>query len=126
MVAVDDILEELIKNKLAEIRSNPLVLNDIFVGRSTERIAQVKQFVLNNDIKVVKHHPRITADWPCYAIVLEGTTESDQVIGESGDNYSEVPISFMDDGWIGSDSLLLISYDPFKDPGPYSYSSFGC
>jgi hypothetical protein len=110
MVAIDDILYDLITDKLAEIRSDPAVLEDIFAGRTnTDRTEMIKKFILENTIKVVKHHPRTAADWPCYAIVLEGTTESDQTIGESGDDYSELPISFMTDGWIGSDSLLLAS-----------------
>ena len=111
MVAIDDVLDELITTKLNEVRSDPTVLNEIFKGKATEKIESIKQFILSNDIKVVKHHPRIGADWPCYAIVLEGSTESDQTIGQSGDDYTELPLSFMTDGWIGSDSTL-ISRDP--------------
>jgi len=107
MVAVDEVIYDLITDKLAEIRSDPTVLNDIFSGRSTERIETAKQFCLNNDIKVVKHYPRMGSEWPCYAIILEGSTEADQVIGTSGDSYTEYPVSYMNDGWIGSDSLLI-------------------
>ncbi len=107
MVAIDDVIYDLLVDKLGEIRSDPTVLDDIFEGRSVAKIESVKQFLLNNDIKVVKHYPRMGAEWPCYAIILEGATESDQVIGTSGDSYTEYAVSFMNDGWIGSDSTLL-------------------
>jgi hypothetical protein len=109
MVNVDDVLFEFIKAKLAEARSDPIILDTIFKGKTEEKINQIRRFILEQDIKVVMHHPRDSAEWPCYAIVLEGTTESTQTIGESGDDYSEIDFINMDDGWIGSDSLLLAS-----------------
>lgn len=112
MVNVDDILFEFLKDKLEEARSDPTILDKIYKGKTEEKVNQIRRFILEQDIKVVMHHPRDSAEWPCYAIVLEGTTESTQTIGESGADYSEIDFINMDDGWIGSDSLLLASMGP--------------
>lgn len=109
MTSVDDILFDFIGEKFSEIKSDPNILDTIFDGKPVDKIEQVKQYLLTNDVKVVYHHPRDEADIPCVAIVLESSTESDQVVGQSGDMYDEVVLSNMEDGWISSDSDIFRS-----------------
>jgi len=107
MIAVDEILHDNLDSWISEIRSNPSILNQIFEGRTVERIEAVKQYIASNEIRTVYHHPRDDTEWPCYAIVLESSAEAEQVIGQSGDAYDEILVSRMEDGWIGSDSDIL-------------------
>jgi len=107
VTSIDEILWEFLKDKLQEIISDPSILDKIFEGRPVEKIEQVKQYILTNDIKVVYHHPRDGSELPCYAILLEGSNESEQVIGSSGGQYDAITLSDMDDGWISSDSDIL-------------------
>jgi len=106
MIAVDDILHDFIDEKISQIKSDPSLLNTIFEGKPVEKIESFKQYLSNTHIRTVYHHPRDATEWPCYAIVLQSNNESDQVIGSSGDAYDEVLISRMEDGWIGSDSVI--------------------
>src|SRR4030042_880250 len=108
MLSIDEILYDLIKDKLAAIKSDPSILDKIFEGRTTERIESMKQFIISNkNIRVVLHHPRDAADFPCYSIVLESSNESEQVI--DGGITDEFLISDMSDGWVGSDSDIFRS-----------------
>jgi len=106
MIQVDDILYELLREQMDSIKADPSVLDLIFEGKPQESIEQVKKFIMDNKaIRIVLHHPRVGSEFPCIAIVLEGATEADQVIGAA--LYDEVLISNMEDGWIGSDSDIL-------------------
>jgi hypothetical protein len=105
MIAVDEIIYDLLREQTDNIKSNPEVLDLIFEGKPKEKIEQIKQFLLTQKIRIVMHHPRDAQDFPCYSIVLEGSTESEQVIGAA--DYDEIPISNMEDGWIGSDSDIF-------------------
>jgi hypothetical protein len=107
MLDIDSILYDLFREQMDNIKSNPEVLDLIFDGKPTEKIEQIKQFLLNQKIRIVMHHPRDAQDFPCYSIILEGSTESEQVIGAA--DYDEIPISNMEDGWIGSDSDIFIN-----------------
>lgn len=109
MVAIDDILHDFLDDKIAEIKSDPSILDLIFEGKPVEKIESFKQYVVNTHFRTVYHHPRDATEWPCYAIVLESNNESDQVIGSSGDQYDEVLLSSMGDGWLGSDSDIFRS-----------------
>ncbi len=106
---LDQILHDFLDDKIAEIKSDPSILEDIFEGYPTETIESIKQYLLNNEIKTVYHFPRDASQLPCYAIVLENTAESEFTIGMSGDTYDEVELSTMEDGWIGSDSNILVA-----------------
>ena len=109
MISVDDILHDFIDDKIAQVKSDPSILDTIFEGKPVEKIESFKQYIANTHIRSVYHHPRDATEWPCYAIVLESNNESDQVIGSSGDAYDEVLLSSMEDGWIGSDSDINLS-----------------
>jgi hypothetical protein len=104
---IDEVLHDFIDDKIAEIKSDPTLLEQIFEGRSVEKIENIKLYLSNNDIRTVYHFPRDATELPCYAIILDNSSESEQVIGSSGDIYDEVYISGMEDGWISSDSDIL-------------------
>jgi hypothetical protein len=104
MTQIEEILHDFLVDSLAEVKSDISKIDQIFDGKSEERKESIKQWIAGNDVKVIYHFPRDAAELPCYAIILESATESDQVIGESGDIYDEVYLSDMNDGWIGSDS----------------------
>lgn len=107
MIIVDEVLKGFIKERIQEVKSTPTLLDEILQGHTVENIERFKQYLYETDIKVYQYYPRAPAEWPCYAILTEGSTESDQTIGESGEDYNEIPISNMEDGWVGSDSILL-------------------
>lgn len=107
MVFIDEILWDFITQKIAELQANPQQVYRIFEGRSTARIEMIKQWIQTTKMRVVMHHPRDASELPCYAIVLQGANETPQTIGSSGDQYDEVVISNMGDGWVGSDSDIL-------------------
>lgn len=101
---IDVILHDFIDDKISEIVSNPSLLNLIFDGYPHDTIESIKQFILSNKIRTVYHFPRDATELPCYAIILENSSESDQIIGMAGDFYDEILISDMEDGWVASDS----------------------
>lgn len=106
MIAIDDILYDLLRTQMDSIKADPDVLDLIFDGKPKESIEQVKKWILDNkSIKIVMHHPRVGADFPCMSIVLEAATEAEQVMGAA--LYDEITLSNMEDGWIGSDSDIL-------------------
>jgi len=107
VTSIDDVLYDFIRDKIQEIVSDTSILDKIFEDKSVQRLEQIKQFLLSNDIRVVYHHPRDASEIPCYAIILEGSNESEQVIGSSGGQYDAILLSNMDDGWIASDSDIL-------------------
>jgi hypothetical protein len=107
MIDLSDIYYSFLIDKLAELKSDLTIIDDIFEGRPVETIENIKKWIANTDIKVIFHHPRDEAELPSYCIVLIGSSEADQVIGSSGDPTSEVLISNMEDGWIGSDSDIM-------------------
>jgi hypothetical protein len=107
MTQVDQILHDFLVDSVADVKSDISKIDQIFEGKSDEGKESIKQWVAANDIKVVYHYPRDATEIPCYAIVLENSTESDQVIGSSGDVTDEAYISNMNDGWISSDSDIF-------------------
>lgn len=107
MIEVDSILYRFLVERFEEIKISPDLLNQVFEGMNKIRIQELKNYVLEKDVRLVYHHPRDEASLPCVALVLESTSESDQVIGQSGNGTEEIFISNMEDGWIGSDSLLI-------------------
>ena len=104
---IDLILHDFLDEKIGEIKSDPAILEFIFEEYPLDTIESIKQFLLTNKVRTVYHFPRDASELPCYAIILESSAESDQVIGMSGDIYDEVLISSMEDGWIGSDSDIF-------------------
>jgi hypothetical protein len=104
MIQVDEILHDFIDEKIADLKANPMNLDRILEGHTHARVEEFKEFFVKNPIRTTYHFPRDASELPCYAIVLDTCPETDQVIGMSGDNYDEAIISYMDDGWIGSDS----------------------
>lgn len=124
MTSIDEILHSFLDSKIAEIKSDPSILDQIFEERPAERIEQIKQWLSSIAIRTVYHHPRDASDLPCYAIVLEDAPENEQSIGSIGDSYDEFLISRMDDGWIGSDSDIHFTKvtDPItREPSPLTY-----
>lgn len=107
MTNIDEVLHSFLDDKIAEIKSDPSILDQIFEGKTAEKIESIKQFISNSDIRTVYHFPRDATDLPCYAISLDSSTESEQIIGSSGDLYDEVYISNMEDGWLSSDSSIF-------------------
>jgi len=107
MINIDDILYNLVTDKIEEIKADPNILDTIFYGKSADDINNIKQFISTQKIRIVKHHPRDASDFPCYSIVLESSAESEQIIGSSGAG-DDIEISKMSDGWIGSDSDIFI------------------
>lgn len=104
---IDLILHDFLDEKIAEIKSDPSVVDLIFADYPIEIRESVKQYLLNNKVRTVYHFPRDASELPCYAIILENSAESEQIIGMAGDTYDELLISNMEDGWIGSDSDIL-------------------
>ena len=109
MIFVESILHDFLDQRLAEIKSNPKIIDQIFDGMPSATIDSIKQYLSKTHVKTVYHHPRDETELPCYAIVLQSSNEAieSEAIGQSGDAYDEVLISDMSDGWIGSDSELL-------------------
>ena len=109
MIFIEQILHDFLDEKIAEIKSDPSIINQIFEGMPTTTLETIKQFIVNNKITTVFHWPRDESQTPCYAIVLQSTNEApeSESIGQSGDSYDEVEISNTGDGWIGSDSEIL-------------------
>jgi hypothetical protein len=104
MTQIEEILHDFLVDSIADVKSDISKIDQIFEGKAEERRESIKQWIAGNDIKVIYHFPRDAAEIPCYAIILENSAESDQLIGESGDVYDETYLSDMNDGWIGSDS----------------------
>lgn len=107
MVRIEEILHDLLDDKIKEIKSNPSILDQIFNGKPVDQLNKIKQWITGTNIKTVYHFPRDAVELPCYAIILDSSNESDQIIGMVGDQYDEVYVSNMEDGWIGSDSDIL-------------------
>jgi|GEM_PF-6598226 len=107
MLDAEVVLHDLLDDKIAELKSDLSIADQIFDGWPVERIENVKKWIANTKIKTIYNHPRDDADLPSYCIVLVSASESEQVIGSSGDQISEIQLSTMEDGWIGSDSDIL-------------------
>jgi len=104
MIQVDEILHDFLDEKISELKANPTKLDRILEGHTQRRVEEFKEFFVKNDVRTVFHYPRDASELPAYAIILDTSPESDQVIGMEGDNFDEEVVSYMDDGWIGSDS----------------------
>ena len=111
MTQIEEILHDFLVDSIIDVKSDISKIDQIFDGMLEARRESIKQWLAGNDIKVIYHFPRDAAEIPCYAIILESSVESDQVIGESGgDITDEVYLSNMNDGWIGSDSDIYSTW----------------
>jgi hypothetical protein len=104
---IEDILWDFITSKVNELQANPQILDLIFDSRPQERIQMAKQWITTTKIRTTLHYPRDAGELPCYVILCQSQNEAEQIIGSAGDQYDEVNISNMGDGWIGSDSDLI-------------------
>lgn len=107
MIEIDTILHGWLDERIEEVKNDLSLVDKIFIGKTELERQEIKNWISGQKIRTVMHHPRDAGDLPCYCIVLESMAEAEQVIGSSGAEYDEVLISTMEDGWIGSDSLLM-------------------
>lgn len=86
---VDDYLNDLIVEKLGYLKSNPNYIDKI-INTRTDRLSRLKNFISAKPIKVIKGYPRTPAELPCICIMLSGEEETQDSLGDYGDDEIEL------------------------------------
>lgn len=80
---VEELLTKTIEDKLAYLRATPAEIDQIFAGASEATRNNIKKYVTDNAIRVVRGFPRDPAVLPVYAIVLGAENEQVASLGSS-------------------------------------------
>lgn len=80
-VLPEQILTQVIETKLIDLRNNPSELDQIFAGLDDATKSEIKAYVLNNSIRVVRGFPREPSALPSYVIVLGSEREEIEALG---------------------------------------------
>jgi hypothetical protein len=65
---VEELLENTIVTTLALLKANPQIIETIFSYSNTTYSKDLREFIENNDIDVIKNFPRTSQKFPCYCI----------------------------------------------------------
>lgn len=82
---IDDILVDIIRDRLTFLKNNIHFIDEIFSSASDDLRNQLKHYLTTQNIKVIKNYPRDQAQLPAYAVLLG----SEEEIVESLGNYLE-------------------------------------
>lgn len=82
---VEDYLTELMQSKLDFLKKNPHHLNKI-LGTSQNRIERLAEYLKTHPIKITKGYPRTPAELPSICIMLQGEEETQEGLGNRGDD----------------------------------------
>lgn len=80
---IEELLENTIKTHLQVIKNNPKIIEKVFDYSNTPYGKKFKQYIINNDIKVIKGFPRDASQLPCYCIMLGGEQETPEALGDT-------------------------------------------
>lgn len=106
---IDDYLQLFIADKLKFLKDNPAILDHIFSTGKRETLRKLKDFVINNKLRVIIGYPQQATHLPAYVITL--APENEQPIG-LGDNYN----TYLDeDLGIGADTQSPIAKEAEKE-----------
>lgn len=120
---VDTILSQVITNQLDNLRQNPSLLDTIFSAVDDNTRNQIKGYILNNQINVLRGFPRDPAVLPAYAIVLGSEREEPEAIGQylydDDDSNQEVYGTFYVaqyriETWTTNADLTILLYNLLK------------
>lgn len=114
-------INDILKNKIAEILDNPIALDDLFKRNYelvSEEQAAIKEYFANNGLDVLNGYPRKEPKAPTVYIILGDESESEHVVGDDGgfigddendqDYGKEINTSFWDHAY----RLLIITEHP--------------
>jgi hypothetical protein len=87
---VEELLENTIVTTLALLKANPQIIEKIFSYSNTTYSKDLREFIENNDIDVIKNFPRTSQKFPCYCIMLGEENENPESLGEFLENSSDV------------------------------------
>ena len=80
---IEELLESTIKTHLRVIRNNPEIIEKVFDYSNTPYGSKFKEYILNNEIKVVKGFPRDASQLPCFCIMLGAEQETPYALGDT-------------------------------------------
>lgn len=86
---VEDILLETIQNQLKVLRANVDIVDRIFAQATVSTRTKLKEYITNNQIKVMRGFPISQAQLPVYSIVLGAETENVEAIGNIFGDFTE-------------------------------------
>lgn len=120
---VETLLSQVIQNQLNTFRQNPTLLDTIFSGVDPATQNQAKNYILNNQLNVVRGFPRDPAQLPAYSIVLGSEREEVEAIGQylfdDTDNSQELygtlyNAQYRIEVWTDNADLTIVLYNLLK------------
>lgn len=111
------VIESVIRDGLGFLRSNPEKLDNLFSRFTatffnnqygTDKIEEIKTYILNNQIKIVHAYSQIPTEVPCYSIQIVGSVEAEE-LQQFGNEYLDTEDS-KEQNIIVAD-ITSISYD---------------
>lgn len=119
-LVVENVLTQVIEDRLNYLKANPSVIDDIFAPTNAD---QIKSYLLNNQINVVRGFPRDPSALPAYAIVLGAEREEPESIGQYiGDDetlheemYGTLSVAqYRIETWTNNGDLTVLLYHLLK------------
>lgn len=80
------LLRERLRVGLQQFRDNPDLVDTLFVDLSENSRNHVKDWLLNNDVRIILGFPRHLEDIPCWTIAMTGESPARVPIGERFDH----------------------------------------
>lgn len=122
-VIPEQIITQVIENKLNDLRNNPSELDEIFSGLDDSTKNEIKAYVLNNSIRVVRGFPREPSALPSYVIVLGSEREEIEALGSYIGDYEELNeemygtlcvAQYRIEAWSNNGDLTVLLYQLLK------------
>lgn len=86
---VENLLTEIIEERLKFIKTNTDIVNVIFRQATETMKARLKEYISNGNIRVVRGFPTDRASLPCYTIMLGGEREQEKSLGNFFDDEED-------------------------------------
>lgn len=86
---VEDYLSDLIQGKLTDLKNDPNQI-DLILRTSQDRLDRLKTLIQSKPINVIRGYPITPAVMPCICILLSGEEETQDGLGDYGDDTQQV------------------------------------
>lgn len=122
---IDDYLQMYLVEKLKFLKAHPILLDRIFSTGRRKTLEDLKNFIVNKQVRVILGYPRDQTTLPCYVIVLAPESEVPMGLGDDEGDFEGLEY---DDELVtpeneAKQNLAIKKMSPFLD-GVYMASSY--
>lgn len=114
---VEDYLSDILESRFSYLRANPGSIKDI-LGTNNPNINRLGELITRQPIKITMGYPRTPAELPCVCILLSSEEESQEGLGDYGDEINITTLQHSEILTVQEDSsgvFIKTSHYPVED-----------